>query len=290
MLHSNDLPKSTDDLVRAKSDLDEYGYCIVADALSAAQLARLRDRLIGQARAEAELGIGTFDGGAGTPNQRLWNLINKGEVFRELILNPIVGEMMSHLLGENFILSSLTANIAGPGGERQMLHRDQGYLRFATPIPVVANIGWMLDDVTEENGGTRLIPRSHRWPEPPDCPVRSESTIAAEGRAGSVLVFDGRIFHGTGENRTRAKRHVLLSYFARFFMRQQENVFMSLDQRVEAALSDAMKIRLGYQVRGTLGGVQGSREGAITSRPGSTIGELRPNPALSAQRERRDRG
>ena len=48
------------------------------------------------------------------------------------------------------------------GGEAMVLHTDQRYVDFWTPKPVVANIAWMLDAFSEENGGTRLIPSSHR--------------------------------------------------------------------------------------------------------------------------------
>jgi ectoine hydroxylase-related dioxygenase (phytanoyl-CoA dioxygenase family) len=269
-------PAPTRDLAQAKCDLDEWGFCFVADALSSEQVTALRERLIEQARAEAEIGRGAFDGGPRTPNQRVWNLINKGKVFRDLIMHPLVTAMMSHLLGNNFILSSLTANIAGPGGEPMYLHRDQGYVTFDTPVPLVANIAWMLDDVTEANGGTRLVPRSHRMAGPLANPMDISQTIAAEGPAGTALVFDGRVFHGTGPNKTESKRHILLSYFARFFMRQQENMFMSLDPELEASLPDEVKARLGYRVTGTLGGVEGPVEGRVVARPRDTLGELSP--------------
>ena len=266
--------KPTRDLAEARQNLNQFGFCVIADALDSQQTAMLRERLIEQAEAEAKIGRGSFDGGAGMPNQRVWNLINKGKVFRDLIMHPLVGELMTTLLGANFILSSLTANIAGPGGEPMTLHRDQGYLPFHTPFPVVANIAWMLDDVTAANGGTRLVPRSHLSPAPLMDPADINQTVAAEGPAGSALVFDGRVFHGTGPNSTSTKRHVLLSYFARFFMRQQENVFLSLDPHLEAELSEDLKARLGYRVCGTLGGVEGPVEGRVVRRPDQILGEL----------------
>jgi len=286
------LPKLTRNLNDAKHDLGEWGYCLIAEALSPRQVAALRARLAEQAAAEGEIERGAFDGGAGAPNQRVWNLINKGQVFRELILHPLVGEFMAHLLGPDFILSSLTANIAAPGGERMSLHRDQGYVPFHTPAPLVANIGWMLDEVTADNGGTRLVPRSHQSAEPLENPNDPGQAIAAEGPAGTALVFDGRTFHGTGPNTSRVKRHVLLSYFARFFMRQQENMFLSLDPELEASLPEELKIRLGYRVRGTLGGVQGPVEGKIVSRPHHTLGEMRPGVKHDAgvPRDARDSG
>ncbi|MHB8383053.1 MAG: phytanoyl-CoA dioxygenase family protein [Candidatus Binataceae bacterium] len=270
------LPRLTRDLAQAKRDLDTVGYCLVAGALGPAELRALRERLIEQASAEAEIGRATRDGGPGSPNQRVWNLINKGQVFRDLILHPLVDAIMPHLLGNEFILSSLTANIAGPGGVPMYLHRDQGYMPFHTPIPVVANIAWMLDDFTSANGGTRLVPRSHLSAAPLGNPLDTAQTIAAQGPAGLAMIFDGRIFHGTGPNSTQSPRRVLLSYFARPFMRAQENPFLSLDGEVERSLSDQLKARLGYKVWGTLGGVEGPAEAAIVTRPAHLLGELKP--------------
>src|ERR1041385_3356401 len=142
--------------------LDTEGYCIIENVLSRAEVAALRSRLEAQAEGERARGVAFHDGGPSRPNQRVWMLVNKGQVFRDLMLHPIVDALMGHLLGADYLLSSLTANIAAPGGEPMVLHTDQGYVGFWTPKPVVANIAWMLDDFTAANGGTRLVPRSHQ--------------------------------------------------------------------------------------------------------------------------------
>src|SRR5215211_4026023 len=83
------LPPLTDDVERAKADLDELGVARIADALSAAEVTALRERLVEQAAAEAAAGVAFFDGGDGA-NQRVWNLPSKGVVFRDLLRHPVV--------------------------------------------------------------------------------------------------------------------------------------------------------------------------------------------------------
>lgn len=271
------LPTPTTDLARAKADLARFGYCLVKDTLSPDKVARLRRRLSDQAMGERAAGVATFDGGPGGPNQRVWALINKGQEFVDLLDEPIIDEFVPDLLGDHCIVFSYTANIAGPGGQPQTLHYDQ--ISVQPPIPAVMvglNIGFFLDDVTEANGGTRLVPCSGERGMAPDDPSSIEGTIAAEGPAGTALIWDSRVWHGTGRNVTDGLRHVILLYFNRHFMRAQENFSLSLREDVKAGLSDRVKTMLGFRVTNTLGGVEGPREGSLVDRPVEPVGRLGP--------------
>ena len=255
------------DLECAKAQLVDDGYCVIEGVLSAAEIGALKSRLGEQAEGERARGVSFHDGGPARPNQRVWMLVNKGKVFRDLMLHPIVDALMGHLLGPDYLLSSLTANVAGPGGEPMVLHTDQGYVGFWTPLPVVANIAWMLDDFTEANGGTRLVPKSHLnqaatprsssyAPVRPTNMPKPEETIAAEGPAGSVLCFDGRVWHGTGANTTARPRHALLSYHCRPFVRQQENFVLGLLPSIKDSERPALLNRLGFATWAGLGRVE----------------------------------
>lgn len=261
------LPAATDDLERAWADLEEHGYAVVEDALSPDHLDQLRARLVEQAAGELAAGVGYLDSGG--RNQRVWSLPNKGDEFLELLTHPLYVETMDQLLGRGWLVSSSTANIAGPGGEPMFLHADQGYVPAPfPPRPLVANCGWLLDDFTEDNGGTRVVPGSHRLGRGPSPEEAAEcETVAIEGPAGSAFLFDGRLWHGTGANRTERRRHVILNYACAPWLRQQENFTVSLSPRVLDGCDEDLLARFGFKVRGTLGGVQGPREGALTQRP-----------------------
>jgi ectoine hydroxylase-related dioxygenase (phytanoyl-CoA dioxygenase family) len=258
------------DLEAARRELDDQGYCIIPNVLSGAQITALQSRLKEQAEGERARGVAFHDGGPARPNQRIWMLLNKGRVFRDLMLHPMVDALMGHLLGDDFLVSSFTANIAHPGGEPMTLHTDQGYVGFWTPRPVVANIAWMLDDFGDANGGTRLVPASHlnqaatprsaayAPSEPANMPALAD-TIAAEGPAGSILCFDGRVWHGTGANRTDRPRRALLSYHCRPFIRQQENFVLGLDPAIRERERPALLNRLGFATWAGLGRVESPR-------------------------------
>ncbi len=72
----------------------------------------------GQVRARA------FTQSAGGVNQRVWMLINKGKVFRDMLSHPGVRNIADHALGNDYLLSSHSANIAKPGGVAMRLHTE----------------------------------------------------------------------------------------------------------------------------------------------------------------------
>jgi ectoine hydroxylase-related dioxygenase (phytanoyl-CoA dioxygenase family) len=180
---------------------------------------------------------------------------------------------MGRLLGKDFLLSSLTANIARPGGAPMYLHTDQGYVDFWTPKPLVANIAWMLDDFTEANGGTRLVPGSHLVAERRQYVL--QDTVAAEGPAGAALIFDGRLAHGTGANLTPDEhRHAILAYHCRPFVRQQENFFLGLDPQVRSGERAEVLRRMGFAIWAGLGRTNAPGEKRILEPLAHPLGPL----------------
>ena len=217
----------------------------------------------------------------------MWNLPSKGPEFVDLLRKPLVRELARHILQGDYCLSSHTANIAGPGGAPMGLHSDQGYTPREIDLPLTMNVMWMLVDFTDENGATRLVPGSHRRrAEPP----RGEAveTVPGVGPAGTALVFDGRVWHGTGANTTTDQyRAGVLTYFCRPWLRPQENYTLSTHPDVLADADDELRALLGLRVWRTLGGVEGPwgpgtpgetgfRTDGFVARPETPIGVLRP--------------
>jgi ectoine hydroxylase-related dioxygenase (phytanoyl-CoA dioxygenase family) len=249
----------TTDLDQAKADLAEHGYCLLEGALPADRVRQLRGRLV--ELGEQEIADGTdyvYEGGA---NQRIWTLLNKGEMFVELAQDPTVLGLMEHLLGWGFLLSNIDANIAGPGGTPMFLHADQSFVPDPwPPYPLVANAMWMLDDFTPDNGATRIVPGSHKLGRNPDYGNGEglTETVPVCGPAGTAMVFEGRLWHQTGANVTAdERRHGILAYYCRPFMRQQENWFLSLDRAVLERGGPRLRQLLGWELFLSLGMIDG---------------------------------
>lgn len=222
-----------------RTDLDRYGYCLVADALDPTSVLEIRALLL--ARAQQERAEGTDYVYADGSNQRIWSLLNKGAIFSALAEHPVALELERHLLGEHLLLSNLSANIAGPGGRPMAQHWDQDFVPRPWPYPMMSHIIWMIDDFTEDNGPTVVAPGSHLLDgRPPEG-----ATIAATGPAGTALCVDARTWHGTAPNRARTQRIGVLAYYCRMFVRPQEAFLRSLDPSVLERASPTLRSLLG---------------------------------------------
>lgn len=238
----------TADLEVAELNLIEHGYCLLHAVITQDQLNALRERLAAVIAQEREDGTAyIYD----NDSQRVFNLQNKGQEFVDILEHPVVLRLMESVLGYNFLLSSTHANIARPAGVRMHLHADQTFARPPwPPYALVANSMWMIDDFTEENGATRIVPDSHLLGRQPDYAAGEDNTetIPVCAPAGSVMVFDGRLWHQTGANVTENEsRRGILNYYCRGYMRQQQNFFLGLNRDVLDNASPVMRRLLGWE-------------------------------------------
>jgi ectoine hydroxylase-related dioxygenase (phytanoyl-CoA dioxygenase family) len=219
--------------------LDRDGYAPLPGILSDEQLARARTRVAELTAAEGEAAGREVHQEAGT--DRLADLVNKDPVFEVCFTNPRVLACVAHVLGD-FKLSSLNSRAALPGQGLQALHAEGGPSGLG-PYQVCNSI-WLLDDFTEENGATRVVPGSHRRTVPvrdelPDQHTPHPDQVTLTAPAGTVIVFNSHLWHGGTVNRTDRPRRALHSYFTRRGNGQQLNQREFLRPETLARLSPA---------------------------------------------------
>lgn len=280
------IPQISTDLGTLQSDLEMSGIAVFGSALDQGEVSAARTRLLDQAGAERDAGIaflergdvssGKYETDRVLPNQRVWGLINKGEIFRRIAEKSVPLQLVSSAFASSYgypkqtidefgfsdvLLSSLGANIACLGGLPMNLHSDQGFAPLGTPYPIIINVMYMLTDFSAENGATRVAPGSHLEPNPARYFDAPPATFPVTGPAGTAVIFDGRLWHGTGQNRTNEPRCALFATYCRPFIRQVENYAISLDQGVRDECSETLMALLGFRTWSVLGSVEGSKHG-----------------------------
>ncbi len=302
--NKDELPVPCTDPDRLKRDLDEFGYCLVAEALSSTQVAAIRTRLEEQIAAERSLSV-NHGNEAHTDATNSWvsMLINKGEVFREVAVNPKALALVEHILGPEFLLSATDAHIVRPGGSPMGLHVDQWWLPREAPAgerrqvgiatrkniavgspdpvegpiwrPAVCNVIYMISDFTEANGGTRIVPKSHRSGHQPDGTVpHPYASVAAEGPAGTALVFEGRMWHAAGLNISNDARIGMPTYYCGPQFRQLSNFTFGTRREVLRGASPELLKLLGFRIFSTYGSVDESGAEMVDFEK-EPLGELR---------------
>ena len=222
--------------------LDSDGYCIVEGLLARDALATARTSLM-EVLAETPRGRNSFEG---YRTQRVYALFAKTRAFDGAAVDPLVLGVLDRVL-RHYQLSAPVGIQIGPGEAPQVLHRDQSIY----PLPhdfqnVVVNTMWALDDFTESNGATRLIPGSHRWVD--RRPTSTDEVLSALMPAGSVMFYVGKIWHGGGANTTdRPRLGVILEYVSAW-LRPQENHVIAVPRETVAALPERLQELLGYNI------------------------------------------
>jgi len=255
------LPAPTDDLDRATHDLAAHGICAVTGVVAGERLASVRHPLYLAADEDRRRGREQkfgLDYAHDETNQRVWNVLSRSPVFIDLVEHPTALTLLRSALGWPMLLGNLSANITGPGGGEMVLHADQLFIPLPWPAePQGANAAWCVDDFTAENGATCFVPGSHLLHRPPR-PDDAAQAVPFEAPAGTMVVFESRLWHRTGYNRTTDQRRAgIFGWYTRPIYRTQENWFLSLDPSVRQFASDELLVLLGYRTAG-LGLVNGA--------------------------------
>ena len=231
-----------------KAQLDQHGFLLLESLIPSNITEQLREGALALAAAEQAVGK-NHRYLANDSAQRVWNLVNKGEIFEEAIQQPKMLAAMAYLLGADCTLSSFTVNVLYPGAPDAGLHIDYPLSALPTPrpsFPLVANSVWFLDDWTLENGATSCVPGSHRQLEAlPEPGVEYTDELQICGPRGSVLIVNGAIWHGSSKNITNEPRVGLLGFFCRSILKPQQAHLKLVSDEVISRATPTLKRLLG---------------------------------------------
>jgi hypothetical protein len=242
----------------ASRQLAEDGWCVLEDVLPPGDTAQALQRLWAAAKESERRGLETFmpalDPNAS--NVRVFNLLDLDPLFRDLIRHPTALALVRGLLGDEFLISNFTANIARPGSKSMPVHSDQAIVVPAPwAHPWAINIIWALTDVRAENGATLYLPGSHRLTDRSQVPADPLPLMRPfEASAGSIIAMEGRVWHTSGANVTADEdRALLFGYYTAPFLRPQVNHNVTLSAETQASLDPQMRRWLGLEAEANVG-------------------------------------
>lgn len=246
----------------AKAEYDERGFVIFERVLSDETIAALRAALEPHF---TKLGRNDFEG---ERTNRVYALLAKGQVFADLATHPLALAFAEAELGETCLLSACLAINLLPGETPQPWHTDDGGIRAPRPRQAWGvSCFWSIDETTDDNGATEVIPGSHLWADdvpggaaqPVDFQTGSyrhtehdsgarPDAVKLTMPAGSLAIAKGTLWHRGGANRTDQPRLIITPQYCAGWARQLENMTLAVPPQIAATLPERARELLGYSI------------------------------------------
>ena len=202
----------------------------------------------------------------GTSSHRLYALLAKSDRFADMIEHPLAMAFAEHFLGESCLLSACLSINLHPGETVQPWHTDDGHISVPQPHGIFGiSVFWALDDTTDMNGATEVLPFSHQW-DAPDIAGRlqdehfgqledlSETSqgeiecVKATMKAGSVMIMRSDVWHRGGANQTDTDRLIVTPQYCAGWARPLETMLLAVPPETVARLPSRTQALLGYSI------------------------------------------
>lgn len=154
-------------------------------------------------------------------------LVTQGhQVFRRLALNRNLIAALQQLIVGKFVLNQQNGIINPPGEtyNQAAWHRDLPYQHFISSTPLAINALYCVDDFTQENGATFVLPASHKTSAFPTQTYIDRNAIQIEARAGHYILLDCMMFHSGGRNESAQTRRAVNHVYNIPYFKQQINI------------------------------------------------------------------
>jgi len=125
----------------------------------------------------------------------------------------------------------------GPGSQAQMLHRDEAVWVHVPKPHAELQLASMiaLENFRVENGATRIVPGSHRWPR--ERKPEPHEIADAVMPAGSAVIYLGSTIHGAGANSSANDwRPGLHISYTLGWLRTEENNYLAVPPEIARGL------------------------------------------------------
>lgn len=197
------------------SILESDGVTIVPGVLAPERVAVLREELERAMAEDLVLRPTAFDKGM------VHNCMVRGQAMADLLDNETMAAYLDEAFSPTCIVYAYQSSSLPPGdgnyGSRVHVDSPRFIPGYATNLGVI----FPLDDFTLDNGATHYSKGSHLRPDMPDDKTFFAQASRAVCSAGDMILFNGRMVHASGVNKTSRTRHSLTINICRSFMRQR---------------------------------------------------------------------
>ena len=203
---------------------------------------------------------------SGRNTVRIMNLLQYDDLFQQIPVSDSFLPIIEQYLDPECLLSGIDSSNIRAGEKAQPIHADTWWIDDRRlDFPVMVNTILALTDFTEENGATRLVPGSHLWSAEDVAYEQSDASygqvpasqpkgygtdwmpIVAEIPKGSVIVYDIRLLHGSGANRTDKPRPCIISPYVLGWIRQLDAFAYGLSQEKLKSFSSRLRKLIGLE-------------------------------------------
>lgn len=214
-------------------ELETRGFTTIPGVLSENQIKLAKEAIIARAEETTKktVDIDSENGEGYEGMTYLPYLLYDNEIFEEILMEPKPLALITYLLGESCLLSSMGCHFKGPGGTPLPLHSDNGNGIPAPFLSVsqVANVNYALTPYSREAGALAVVPGSHklaRQPRLEEMMLGGESgnpnALAMDLSPGDAVVWHGNTWHGSFARQVPGIRMNLAVYFNRQYIQTQE--------------------------------------------------------------------
>jgi ectoine hydroxylase-related dioxygenase (phytanoyl-CoA dioxygenase family) len=178
---------------------------------------------------------------------RIYNLLAFGSSYDRIAAHDKVLPLVERVIDRGFLVSSISSIAIESEENAQPWHADDQHIPLPRPhVPIICNTMWAMTDFTRDNGATRLVPGSHKATDFPPPFGDIDGAISAEMPRGSVLVYNGSLWHSGGANKTGERRVGIAMNYCAGWIRQQENQLLGIPMEVARGFSQRLRKMLGW--------------------------------------------
>jgi ectoine hydroxylase-related dioxygenase (phytanoyl-CoA dioxygenase family) len=238
---------------QALYELKSYGYSRIENYLDTSIVKQLKKMVESRYDENKRNGIKQYPGAPerDASDKIIYSIYNEDKLFIDLLTTEFVKWIAMESLNDpyyrflpsnkpNYILTYYNARSSGAALD---LHIDS-YIPFVGEKPNMMQFVFLLEDSTEENGCTVVVPGSHQSGKYTNRSL--EKAVPIIGSAGDLIFWDSRLWHGTLENKSKNSRWALVATFGMWWIKQSIDIPRSMNETIYIQCSSEQKQLLGF--------------------------------------------